>query len=180
MLHRSVHDVAVGGGRLRQIHIVAADITLGAVLAGDIVPAVHQTVDGDDGVRLDGSQHGTVGGCAGTDVHAFGIDTAVCSEEVVLIHIQIIGGHITGVAVVADLVPAVRGVIQNGDRHALVQHGDHGGGGRGLRPEPQGRTGGAACADGNIRCKCGDGQQHGGKDGEKQDLACFACQIRHT
>ena len=31
------------------IQEIAADVTLRAVFAGDVVPAVHQTVDGDDG-----------------------------------------------------------------------------------------------------------------------------------
>src|SRR5699024_10262339 len=136
----SGHDVAVGGGRLRQVQEVAADVTLGAVLAGDVVPAVHQAVDRDDGVLLNGGQHRAVSGGAGADIHAVGIDAAVCSEDVVLIHVQVVGGHIAGVAVVGDLVPAVHRVVQDRHRHALVQRGDHGGGGGGLGPQPQGRT----------------------------------------
>ena len=151
-------DVAVGGGRLRQVQEVAADVTLGAVLTGDVVPAVHQAVDRDDGVLLNGGQHRAVGRGVGADVHAVGIDAAVCSEDIVLIYVQVVSRHIAGAAVVGDLVPAVHGVIQDRHRHTLVQRGDHGGGGRGLGPQPQGRTCGAAGAGGDVRCQGGDHQ----------------------
>ena len=64
---------------------IAADVALRAVLAGDVIPAVYQTVDGDDGAGVDGGQAVAVGGGAGPDVHSALGHAAVGGEDVVLI-----------------------------------------------------------------------------------------------
>ena len=176
-----VHDGAAGGrsGGLGQVQEITADIALGAVFAGDVIPAVHQTVDGDDGVGVHGGQHFALCGGAGTNIHAVAVDPAVRLKDVVLIHQQIVGGDIARVALVGDLVPAFGGVIQNGHGHALVQRGhDIRGSGR-LSAQTQGRTGGAAGADGHVGGHGVSGQQQSGGEGQEKELCCLACKVCH-
>ena len=127
-----------GGAGVGKYQEVAADVALGAVLAGDVVPAVHEAVDGDDGVVVHRGQGLAVGGGAGADIHPVASDPAVGGEDVILVDGQVVGGHIAHVSVVIDLVPLGVAAVQHGHGHALVQHGDHGGGGGGVGPEAQG------------------------------------------
>ena len=164
-----------------QVHKVAADIALGAVLTGDAVPAIHQAGDSDNSAAVDGGQNLTVRGGGGANVHAVGVGAAIGLKNIILINLEKIRGDITGVAVKADLVPAVQRVIQNSDRHIFVQSGNNRGGSRGLRAHSQGRTGCSARTDSNIAFggQCGNSQQQSGGCGENEDLCCLACKVCH-
>ena len=108
MLHCGLYDggTLAAGGIAGQNQQVAADVSLRAVLAGDVVPPVYQPVDRDDGSGADGGKAGAVGAGVGTDVNRAFRHAAVSGEEIILIDRNIIGGHIAGIAVIIDLVPA--------------------------------------------------------------------------
>ena len=169
MAQSRFHDggALAAGGIAGQYQQIAADIALRAVLAGNVIPAVYQTVDGDYGAGVDGGQALAFGGGVGPDVHSALGHAAVGGEDVVLIEDKVIGGHIAGAAVIIDLVPAGDAVIQQGHGHRLVQRGDDGGGGVGLGPHTQGSTGGAAGANGHLFLGRGEGGERQSGEGSK-------------
>ena len=169
MLHCGLHDggTLAAGGIAGQNQQVTADVSLRAVLAGDVVPPVYQPVDRDDGSGADGGKAGAVGAGTGPDVNRAFRHAAVRGEEIILIDRNIIGGHIAGIAVIIDLVPAGGAGIQQSHSHGLVQRGDNAGGGIWLGTQAQGSTGGAAGADGDLSLSRGKGgQRQGGERGK--------------
>ena len=81
----SIHNGAAGrsGGGFRQIQKIAADIPFGPILACNVIPAVHQAVNGDNGAGVHSGKNGSVGRGAAADIDAIAIDTAIGLKYIV-------------------------------------------------------------------------------------------------
>ena len=185
MLHGGIHDGIAGGGRSGvgsgQIQEIAADIAFRAVFAGDIIPAVFEAVDGDDGAAVHAGQDLGFRGGAGANVDAVAIGAAIGGEDVVLINDQIVGGDVAGLAVVSDPVPTVDAVVQHGHSHTLVQGGDNRGRSGGLFPKSQRGAGGGAHGNGLFRLsRRSKARQQQYRDGREQEHAGhLTCEVCH-